>query len=408
VSVEDVHLYSSKTGGGGPNSVDTREISGATKITVHGPADPTGEGYLAADLTLTQLAAGLPLGIAGFAANLDAQLANSAGSDLFSFTVDGFTGSLTTFGVETLSFTLALTGEMANDFDLTNTSGVTTYTFGGTGAAEVAGLPIGATLEFAGYSGNFVLDNTAGATPTARISGSNVDLDSTNTLSSLLITTGTHNGASGGAIDLRAVQFDPGVTVQIDADANFNNLGFLDVYTSTDADASASSVPVNLFGSGGTGLTLIGSPRGGELLVGGFGADRLDGGGGYVDRYIGNVGSDTFVFRFPPNNAGAANGAFLQDFQPGVDKIELNQSLGAFTSVVDDGLGGLDPGDFLQVDSVDLANPGGQHVIYEPGTGNLYYDADGAGGNAPEIFALIAGDRPGPRPQIDADDFVIV
>jgi Ca2+-binding RTX toxin-like protein len=400
VSVEDVHLYSSKTGGGGPNAVDTREISGATKITVHGPADPTGQGYLAADLTLTQLAAGLPLGIVSFGANLDAQLSNSAGgSDVLSFSVDGFTGGLTTFGVETLSFTLALTGTMANDFDLANTSGVVTYKFGGTGDAEVSGLPIGATLEFAGYSGSFVLDNTAGATPTVRISGSDVEIETTDTLSSLTVTA----SGSGGAVDLRGVQFDPGVTVQVDAD-----FGFLDLYTDTDADATASSVAVNLFGSGATGLTLIGSFRANEFLVGGSGADRLDGGGGMVDRYIGNEGSDTFVFRLAPNNAGAANGAFLQDFAHGVDKLELNQTGGAFANVVDDGLGGLSPTDFLEVNSIDLANPGGQHVIYERGTGDLYYDADGAGGNAPELFALVAGLEFGTVPPVDAADFVIV
>jgi Ca2+-binding RTX toxin-like protein len=244
-----------------------------------------------------------------------------------------------------------------------------------------------------------LLDNAASATATVRVSNANVEFDTTDTLSSLLITTGS--STAGGAIDVRGVQFDPAVTIQVDAD-----FGMLDVFTSTDADASLSAAPVNLFGSGSTGLNLTGSSRAGEFLSGGSGADRLDGGGGYVDRYIGNEGADTFVFRFAPNNAGAANGALLQDFEHGVDKLELNQTNGAFANVVDDGSGGLDDADFLAIQAIDLANPGGQHVIFELSTGALYYDADGADGNDPEIFAQAGLDVP--QPTIDADDFAIV
>ena len=44
-----------------------------------------------------------------------------------------------------------------------------------------------------------------------------------------------------------------------------------------------------------------------------------------------------------------------------------------------------------------------QHLVYDPTTGILYYDADGSGAGAAVQIALISG-----RPALSADDFVLV
>ncbi len=76
---------------------------------------------------------------------------------------------------------------------------------------------------------------------------------------------------------------------------------------------------------GGGGADLIAGGQGNDYLSGGAGADRLLGGTG-SDTLYGGGGADTFVFQI-----GDAVIDFINDFQPGVDKMDFSEISGAIT-----------------------------------------------------------------------------
>jgi Ca2+-binding RTX toxin-like protein len=118
--------------------------------------------------------------------------------------------------------------------------------------------------------------------------------------------------------------------------------------------------------------SLVGA-GGDDWLEGREGNDTLSGGDG-VDRLTGGAGSDRFVF----NTAGALLGAdTVADFTPGQDLVVLSATV--FPSLA--GLVGqrLDPATTAYVD-------------YNPATGELSVDPDGAGGVGPVAVALIGVD----------------
>ena len=115
---------------------------------------------------------------------------------------------------------------------------------------------------------------------------------------------------------------------------------------------------------------------GGDVLIGGKGKDFLDGDDGF-DRLIGGAGADQFAFRSELVN----NVDTIVDFQVGVDKIALSHCV--FT---------LD-GDTVSADQFHVgaaAADGNDHIVYNPNTGALFYDADGNGSGAAIHFATLA------------------
>lgn len=137
---------------------------------------------------------------------------------------------------------------------------------------------------------------------------------------------------------------------------------------------------------GGAGSDHLYGWAGCDFLVGGTGEDWLTGGAGW-DTLAGGAGNDTLVggdgFIWPNPGDGDADRFVLNslsgtdtitDFEPGLDKIAIHKRV--FTAIT--GTPSETP--------TDLAGLGGA-VAYDPSTGALTYDADGAGGSDAIVIA---------------------
>lgn len=134
--------------------------------------------------------------------------------------------------------------------------------------------------------------------------------------------------------------------------------------------------------------------RGNELdqtIFGNSGANILSGGGG-VDILTGGAGADTFVFDSPISNGIVS----ITDFQSDNDRIILDSSI--FFNLT---------AGYLSVDKFSINSSGHAQnpdirVIYDDGTGKLWFDPDGSG-RAPALsFAEV-----GLELEIKHSDFII-
>jgi Ca2+-binding RTX toxin-like protein len=139
-----------------------------------------------------------------------------------------------------------------------------------------------------------------------------------------------------------------------------------------------------LWGNAGADRLLGGD--GADALRGEDGDDTLDGGAG-TDQLVGGTGRDVFVAE-----AGSVDG-FI-DFTAGEDKIQLSGSMFGL------GAGALSTASFRQAG---VALTGAQKVLYDRGTGDVWYDADGVGAGAAIKLAMIGGGK-----AVTAADFLIV
>jgi VCBS repeat-containing protein len=146
------------------------------------------------------------------------------------------------------------------------------------------------------------------------------------------------------------------------------------------ANDSAATAAINLTGSSS-----------GQLVLGNAGANVLDGKGG-ADTLVGYGGADTFAFT---SALGAGNVDVIADFVSGTDKIALDDAV--FTAL---GLGALSANAFV-IGSAAL--DADDRIIYNSSNGALYYDADGAGGQAAVQFATLSG-----APALTASDFTVI
>jgi Ca2+-binding RTX toxin-like protein len=140
--------------------------------------------------------------------------------------------------------------------------------------------------------------------------------------------------------------------------------------------------------SGGDGL---------DKITGGFGNDTLDGGTGR-DTLTGNEGADVFLFSAGPAGDLAKNRDVITDFDAALDSIHLRRT----------GDGPFDALDFGALDESAFhigtrATRGAHRIIYDDATGQLLYDADGKGGGAAVLFAVLEG-----APDISAADFLVI
>ena len=139
--------------------------------------------------------------------------------------------------------------------------------------------------------------------------------------------------------------------------------------------------------------TLLGL-AGDDFIEGSAGDDRLSGGEG-KDILYGGVGRDTFLLDAAPV---LSNRDYIEDFQPGSDKIEISRTAyGAFS----DGT----PGALADTDIAfgNRASTASQHLIYNNATGRLYYDADGNGSAEAVLVAIFKN-----NPELTLADFVLV
>lgn len=127
-------------------------------------------------------------------------------------------------------------------------------------------------------------------------------------------------------------------------------------------------------------------------LDGGYGADRIDGGQG-EDVLIGGGGADLFAFTTAP---GAGNIDQILDFEAGIDRIALDDAIFAGLAP-----GALAAGAFA-VGAVALEAD--DRILYDPATGALLFDADGAGGADAVMFASLQSNLT----TLAATDFIVI
>ncbi|MDG5750955.1 M10 family metallopeptidase C-terminal domain-containing protein [Qipengyuania sp. XHP0211] len=131
---------------------------------------------------------------------------------------------------------------------------------------------------------------------------------------------------------------------------------------------------------------------GNDLLDGGAGNDRLAGGSGN-DVLTGGYASDVFIFDL----VGAANADQITDFGTGDDSFELDMA-GDFSAL--SGTGMLAASAFRAGTSAQDSN---DRIIYDQASGNIWYDADGSGAQAAQLFATVAAGT-----SLSAADFKVV
>ncbi|TAJ94598.1 MAG: calcium-binding protein [Gammaproteobacteria bacterium] len=138
---------------------------------------------------------------------------------------------------------------------------------------------------------------------------------------------------------------------------------------------------------------------GNDTLAGGTGADSLRGGPGN-DALTGGAGNDGFIFNTALNVG--TNVDAIQDFGGAgatvMDVIQLDNAI--FTGLT---AGVLAAGSFVSGVGP-VAADGNDHILYDTGTGALYYDADGNGAGAAIQFAVLTDSPEG----LAASDFMVV
>ena len=136
---------------------------------------------------------------------------------------------------------------------------------------------------------------------------------------------------------------------------------------------------------------------GADLMFGGVGSDTLLGGAGN-DALTGGVGNDFFVFNTALNIN--TNIDTLKDYTAAADTIRLENAI--FTQLT--ATGALNPENFVvgtaAVDTNDF-------IVYDGGTGKLYYDADANGAGAAVQFATVFSALTTPA-ALTAAEFVVI
>jgi Ca2+-binding RTX toxin-like protein len=143
--------------------------------------------------------------------------------------------------------------------------------------------------------------------------------------------------------------------------------------------------------NGNTGANLLKGSDGADHLYGGDGADRLYGGSGQ-DALNGGAGADHFVFDVTP---GAADADTIAGFSSVDDTIDIARSV--FTGMP---TGALAANAFVLGTS---AHDADDRIIYDSTTGHVFFDVDGTGSGAQELFATLAAGT-----ALAANDFLVV
>jgi serralysin len=129
-----------------------------------------------------------------------------------------------------------------------------------------------------------------------------------------------------------------------------------------------------------------------DYIYGGSGSDTIDGGAG-DDFLYGESGSDIFVF----NSATGVD--TIADYTVEDDSMQLSKAI--FTGLGD--IGALSSDEFVSGAGLTAAADGTDRIVYDTTSGNLYYDADGSGGDAAVQIATFTG-----TPDLLSSEFAII
>jgi Ca2+-binding RTX toxin-like protein len=195
-----------------------------------------------------------------------------------------------------------------------------------------------------------------------------------------------HAGASGYGVDV------------LDGGAGFDSVGFsetpsqsaltLDLQAGTFSNGAGSGTLVNIEGVFATDADdhLTGDDQANHF-VGSGGNDTLDGRGGN-DTLEGGLGADRLVFSVAP---GAANADAIWFFETGgTDRLVLDGN--AHANAGASGIFAASDARFA-ANSTGMAQDASDRVIFNTGTGEIWYDADGSGAGARQLIATLQGDH---------------
>ena len=138
--------------------------------------------------------------------------------------------------------------------------------------------------------------------------------------------------------------------------------------------------------AGGTAPIALTGNGAANIIRGNVGANVIDGKGGN-DTLTGLGGADVFAFTTALD--AATNVDFVVDFEAAVDRIRL--AVGAGEPFSGLAAGTLSSGAFA---TGAVATQADDRIIYDAGSGALFYDADGAGGEAAVQFARVGPGTP--------------
>ena len=128
----------------------------------------------------------------------------------------------------------------------------------------------------------------------------------------------------------------------------------------------------------------LGGNAGDNLIMGNAGNDTLRGDLGH-DTLTGGAGSDSFVFDMGSSEFTAVNAKTITDFTHGQDTIQLGywsfSYLPSSSGVTDSDFKVISGGGSVDADD---------HILYDRRSGEVFYDTDGRGGDAPILFAVLA------------------
>ncbi len=134
------------------------------------------------------------------------------------------------------------------------------------------------------------------------------------------------------------------------------------------------------FLSGGKGNDKIRGEDGDDVLIGGAGNDQLYGGSG-EDTYMGGRGADEFIFDNEPELAGSV----IMDFSL-LDDDMIRFDWEAFAELAD-----WSASNFKSGTLASIVQDEDDFILYDPGTGKLYYDPDGDMEASPALVVTLIG-----------------
>jgi serralysin len=285
--------------------------------------------------------------------------------------------------------------------DLTTRAGDTVYGFNSTAGRDVFDFSANTapnvaiydaggndTIDLSGFTASTFLNLHAGTFSSAGQSAPSAAVVNANRADLTALSGQTFAPVSQATIDATAASFQNAAAARIAADTGVTGV------TATEYDNLAIAYGTTIEnGIGGSARDVLWGNQVANRLEGRGGNDVLNGFEGN-DTLVGGAGNDRFDFT---TALGANNVDRIADFAAG-DKIGLG--VATFAGV------GSTVGAALSANAFwagSAAHDADDRIVYNQATGQLFYDADGNGGGAAQLFAQLT-----PGTALSAADFVLV